>query len=232
MGIDIRDGQQLECITCALCIDACDGVMDKIGKPRGLIAYATLAEYQSNMALATGNGTHAIRPANVREEDGSFRKSIRHFNWRIVFRPRTLLYTAIWSAVGIGMLFALVTRERLALNVLHDRNPQYVLESNGSIRNGYTVRILNMVPQPRTMSLTIEGIPNAVMKINGMPDTASRTFDVTVEPDEATTLKVFVTLPGKDVARTAENFEFIVSDTGGHETARYDAVFNAPGVKK
>jgi polyferredoxin len=39
MGIDIRDGQQLECITCALCIDACDDVMEKIGKPRGLIDY-------------------------------------------------------------------------------------------------------------------------------------------------------------------------------------------------
>ena len=39
MGIDIRDGQQLECITCALCIDACDTifclVMDKTGKERG-----------------------------------------------------------------------------------------------------------------------------------------------------------------------------------------------------
>ncbi|QXC51860.1 cytochrome c oxidase accessory protein CcoG [Agrobacterium salinitolerans] len=232
MGIDIRDGQQLECITCALCIDACDGVMDKIGKPRGLIAYATLSEYQSNMALATGNGQHPIRPANVREEDGSFSKRVRHFNWRIILRPRTLLYTAIWAAVGIGMLFALVTRERLALNVLHDRNPQYVLESNGSIRNGYTVRILNMVPQPRIMSLTMDGLPNAVMKINGMADTAARAFEVTVEPDEATTLKVFVTLPGADVARVAENFEFIVSDTAGHETARYDAVFNAPGVKK
>ncbi|WP_296070387.1 cytochrome c oxidase accessory protein CcoG [uncultured Agrobacterium sp.] len=232
MGIDIRDGQQLECITCALCIDACDGVMDKIGKPRGLIAYATLAEYQSNMALATGNGQHAIRPDNVRKEDGSFSNRVRHFNWRIIFRPRTLLYTAIWAAVGIGMLFALVTRERLAVNVLHDRNPQYVLESNGSIRNGYTVRILNMVPQPRVMSLTIGGLPNAVMKINGMADNAARAFEVTVEPDEATTLKVFVTLSGEDISRTAENFEFIVSDTAGHETARYDAVFNAPGVKK
>ena len=147
-------------------------------------------------------------------------------------RPRVVLYATAMAIVGVVMLTALVLRPDLDVNVLHDRNPQYVLESNGSIRNGYTVRILNMVPQPRTMSLTIEGIPNAVMKINGMPDTTSRTFNVTVEPDEATTLKVFVTLPGKDVARTAENFEFIVSDTGGHETARYDAVFNAPGVKK
>ena len=41
MGIDIRDGAQLECINCALCIDACDEIMDKVGRPQGLIAYDT-----------------------------------------------------------------------------------------------------------------------------------------------------------------------------------------------
>ena len=40
-GIDIRKGLQYECIACAACIDACDGVMDKIGYPRGLIRYTT-----------------------------------------------------------------------------------------------------------------------------------------------------------------------------------------------
>ena len=43
-GVDIRDGSQLGCITCGLCIDACDAIMDKIGKPRGLIRYASLDE--------------------------------------------------------------------------------------------------------------------------------------------------------------------------------------------
>jgi len=40
-GIDIRRGLQLECICCTACIDACDEVMEKIGKPKGLIRYAT-----------------------------------------------------------------------------------------------------------------------------------------------------------------------------------------------
>ncbi len=40
-GIDIRNGTQLECIACTACIDACDEVMDKISKPRGLIRYAS-----------------------------------------------------------------------------------------------------------------------------------------------------------------------------------------------
>ncbi len=42
-GIDIRDGYQLECIGCARCIDACDGIMARIGKPKGLIRYDSLA---------------------------------------------------------------------------------------------------------------------------------------------------------------------------------------------
>jgi len=39
-GIDIRNGLQYECIGCAACIDGCDQVMDKVGKPRGLIRYS------------------------------------------------------------------------------------------------------------------------------------------------------------------------------------------------
>ncbi|HEX5171017.1 MAG TPA: cytochrome c oxidase accessory protein CcoG [Cyclobacteriaceae bacterium] len=40
-GIDIRNGTQLECVNCTACIDACDDVMIKIGKPKGLIRYAS-----------------------------------------------------------------------------------------------------------------------------------------------------------------------------------------------
>lgn len=45
-GIDIRDGQQLECINCTACIDACDEVMVKVGLPKGLIRYATEEEIE------------------------------------------------------------------------------------------------------------------------------------------------------------------------------------------
>jgi cytochrome c oxidase accessory protein FixG len=66
VGIDIRDGQQLECITCALCIDACDDVMAKIGKPRGLIDYMALSDED-------------------RERSGQAPRSA----WSHIFRPRT-----------------------------------------------------------------------------------------------------------------------------------------------
>jgi polyferredoxin len=41
-GIDIRNGTQMECVNCTACIDACDAIMDRIGRPRGLIRYASL----------------------------------------------------------------------------------------------------------------------------------------------------------------------------------------------
>ncbi len=41
-GIDIRNGLQLDCVGCARCIDACDEVMDKLERPRGLVRYDSL----------------------------------------------------------------------------------------------------------------------------------------------------------------------------------------------
>ncbi|MDN4164579.1 cytochrome c oxidase accessory protein CcoG [Cytophagales bacterium LB-30] len=38
-GIDIRNGTQMECVNCTACIDACDDVMVKINKPKGLIRF-------------------------------------------------------------------------------------------------------------------------------------------------------------------------------------------------
>jgi len=55
MGIDIRDGLQYQCTGCALCIDACNNIMDKIGRPRDLIRYTT----ENRLA---GKHTSVLRP--------------------------------------------------------------------------------------------------------------------------------------------------------------------------
>ncbi len=227
MGIDIRDGQQLECITCALCIDACDAVMDKIGKERGLIAYATLNDYNANMALATGGGAHAVEPALVHGADGRLASGVADFHLGKVFRLRTFVYMAAWSLVGLALLYGLLTRERLQLNVLHDRNPQYVTLSDGSIRNGFTVKLLNMVPEPRTLVVALEGLPGASMTAVG--DKAEGTeLTVEAEPDALKSVKIYVRQPRDMVRAGGVAFRFLVRDAAGGETAAYTATFNAP----
>jgi cytochrome c oxidase accessory protein FixG len=228
MGIDIRDGQQLECITCALCIDACDGVMDKIGRERGLISYATLSDYNSNMAIATAGGTLPLDPARVRNPEGGLRADLAHVGWREVVRPRTLVYFGAWSLVGLLLLYGLLSRDRLEVNVLHDRNPQYVVLSDGAIRNGYTVKLLNKIPEPRTIIVTLQGLRGAEMSVVGLNQPADRSFAMRVEPDRLKTVKVYVAQPAADVAGPIQSFRFVIEDKSSFETDSYDASFEAP----
>jgi cytochrome c oxidase accessory protein FixG len=205
MGIDIRDGQQLECITCALCIDACDGVMDKIGKPRGLIDYATLNDYQSNI---TG------QPAET--------------GWRSFIRPRTFVYIAVWGGIGLAMLAVLMTRDRLDLNILHDRNPIFVQLSDGAVRNGYTVKILNMKAEPRAFRLSLENLPGAGLTVSGSTDEPASELVFDVAPDRLLSTKVFVRADPSGLAGRRSEFTFRINEVNGTESDRVDAVFEAP----
>ena len=99
IGIDIRDGQQLACITCALCIDACDDVMEKIGKPRGLIDYIALSDETRERAGGARARLEACLPA-----------------------ARDPLYHAL-GAGGLGLVFALFIRPEIEMTVAPVRNP-------------------------------------------------------------------------------------------------------------
>jgi cytochrome c oxidase accessory protein FixG len=213
MGIDIRDGNQLECINCALCIDACDAVMDKIGKPRGLINYSTSTLYAANVAGKN-----------------------EHWDWHHLIRPRTMIYFGVWSLVGIGMLVTLINRSQLDVNVVPDRNPLYVTLSDGAIRNGYTVKILNKRQERRTFRLSIDKLPGAAMEMVGEAGGTQQSLDITVEPDKLKAVKIYVSTLDENVTQHERtDFEFRVEElnaAGTPETARYDAIFHAPEHKE
>jgi cytochrome c oxidase accessory protein FixG len=232
MGIDIRNGQQLECITCALCIDACNDVMGKLGREPGLISYATLADYNANMAIATGNGAHEIRPSLVRDAGGRLSEKVAQFHWKKLLRPRVYLYFGIWSLAGLMLLFGLVSRDRLEMNVLHDRNPQYVLLSDGSIRNGYTVKLLNKIPEPRTVTLHLDELPGATMSVVGMDGEAGRSVTLTLEPDRTRSLKVYVRQPAEVHAHDrSQRLVFRVEDPASLDAAEYVTSFERPEAR-
>ena len=215
-GIDIRDGQQLPCITCALCIDACDEVMDKVGKPRGLISYTTLADYAANTARAATEGVAAAKAGQVLP------------GLKEVMRPRVFLYFALWSLIGLGMLYAVIARDRLDLSVAHDRNPRFVQLSDGSIRNGYTIKIMNMEPQPRTFDFGLVGLPGGLMWSPDVIDEPARRFAVEVPPDQVREFRVFVKTEPGELDEVPKPFAFRTFEMGGRESSEMPAVFEAP----
>ena len=140
-GIDIRKGLQYECIGCALCIDACDQVMDKLGRPRGLIAYST------ERAQLAGKPAHE-----------SWREVVRH-----IVRPRIILYTSLLAFIVSGFAWALLTRTPVKMNIMRDRASLAREVEGGKIENVYQLRIMNTSESPRRFVLDIEGLPGAII---------------------------------------------------------------------
>lgn len=200
-GVDIRDGLQLDCIQCGLCIDACDSVMAKIGRPTGLIAYDTDMNVQARI-----EGRPEIR--------------------RIV-RPRTILYAVLIAVVGSVMLAALAMRTSIDVSVMHDRNPVFVRLSDGSIRNAYTIRVANKHLEERSYTLNVEGLPGAQLDVvAGRIDQQGRPV-VSVGPDQTLEMRVLVTAAEEHPGETTD-VRFVITDLTSGEAARANDHFKAP----
>ena len=126
-GVDIRNGSQLGCITCGLCLDACDAIMDRIGRPRGLIRYASLDEMEG-------------RPV---------KKLYQH--------PRTFVYIGILLLALGGIIYGLTHLGALTLRVAPERQPLFVRMSDGSIQNKYTFKVLNKTASDVSVKVSAEG---------------------------------------------------------------------------
>ncbi|MCS6968832.1 MAG: cytochrome c oxidase accessory protein CcoG [Cytophagales bacterium] len=140
-GIDIRNGTQLECINCTACIDACDHIMDKIGKPRGLIRYASRNEIEQ------GRYPDAEKPKKV--------------------TPRMVAYTVVLLILlGIigGLLF---TRGMIGVRIMRAQGSLYQVSESGRISNLYNIKIINKTLHYLPLSLKVIEPANASIRIVG-----------------------------------------------------------------
>ncbi|RAN37535.1 cytochrome c oxidase accessory protein CcoG [Hyphomonas pacifica] len=197
MGIDIRDGSQLECIHCALCIDACDEMMVRIGRPKGLIAYDT-----DTAVTARVEGRKPPR-------------------WH-PFRVRTILYAALMAVIGGIMVFGLMTKSTFEVNVLKDRSPPFVRLSSGDYRNGYALKVVNKDTDARTLILKVSGIEGATVSVIGMEDDLDGEFELPVDAYGVDRYRLLVTAPAGEPRRTLI-FETTDPETG--ETTRNSVPF-------
>ncbi|WP_293900265.1 cytochrome c oxidase accessory protein CcoG [Phenylobacterium sp.] len=195
MGIDIRNGSQLECINCGLCIDACDEIMDRVGRPRGLIAYDT------DFAVVERS---AGRPARYKP-----------------VRSRTLYYAIALTAVAGLMAWGLAARSILDLHALRDRNPTFVQLHDGAIRNGYTLKIANRSFTPVPVEVRFSGVAGATVSSPGEP--AGAVLRIVAAPNEVRALRVFVTVPPAGLAATSVPASF--EARAGRVVARTATVF-------
>ncbi len=126
-GVDIRKGQQFGCITCGLCIDACDSVMVKLKKPKGLIRYASIAEFAGKPFV-------------------SFFK-----------RPRVIVYTSIMFVAAATIIWGLLSMAPIDVKVIQERAPLFVMMSDGTVQNKFYVKVVNKTDKELELSVVVTG---------------------------------------------------------------------------
>ena len=194
-GIDIRNGLQMECIACGLCVDACNNVMEKIGLPKGLIRYDTL--------------NHLLDPIPEKK----FK----------ILKPRTFFYTIILTVVCGILLRNLILKPTLETLAIPDRNPIFVTLSDGSIRNGYTIKIMNKTHEKKTFHLKAVAPNEVILKA---PNADLNRVEVAA--DEVESIKVYAILPKEIVNKNEEGralIDFVLTDDDKGEEEKIQAVF-------
>ena len=193
-GVDIRNGQQEGCIMCALCIDACDAVMDKLKRPKNLIRYESLDKL---------NGKEA-RPLQK--------------------RPRVWVYSAIIMIAVSGIVYGLSTLDAIEIKVLHARQPMFVMQSDGSIQNRYTIKVLNKITEDMDVTISASGFGN--LKIQGADK------PITARHGQVTARTIFIRIPRKELMAESQSITFHAKgkDSAGkvYSSSR-ENVFMGPG---
>ncbi len=198
VGIDIRDGLQMECIACGLCIDACNGIMDKINQPRGLIRYDTQ--------------NHLSDP-----------KKYQKFR---IFKPRFFYYLTLITLIVSMATYSIVNKAQVLTSIKAKRNPPYVMMSDGSLRNSYNLKVTNKTHQDKIFIIRVKRPKFAKIEVSSYLENINEN-NLIVKKADSTNFRLFINIDdedlNKDLDRGLIELELIDKDT--KEIYEIEAVF-------
>ncbi len=140
-GIDIRNGTQLECVNCTACMDACDDVMEKVHRPKGLI------RYDSETSIKAGPVA------------GKKRK---------IFTTRVWAYTGVLVALIAVQVFLFATRSEVETVLLRTPGQLYQKVEGGYLSNLYNYEVINKTGQDiPSIEFKLVGAPDGRIKLVG-----------------------------------------------------------------
>lgn len=139
MGIDIRNGMQMGCIGCGLCVDACNSVMDVVGKPRDLVSYNNIANVKRGISKI-------VNPFSIINLKG------------IIFGIALLMALS-------SIVYLLINKSDVEVSISRADGPLVTRTSEGRLRNSYGLLILNKKQGREVFNIHIEGLNNAELKL-------------------------------------------------------------------
>lgn len=201
-GIDIRDGLQMGCIGCGLCVDACDEVMTKIERPTGLIRFDVEGS----------------------ETAGSFQAP----QIRLV-RPKMVLYALLCLGALGSIVFGTLNLKSVLVDIDPQRGQPFVQLSDGSVRNDFSFRLAHRLPSLSRVAIHVEGLPGATLRFPES-DNSSEAVEIAMPESRRISDRLLITAaPGKTPSGR-ESIRLVVTDAeSGATLGNVDTYFWGPG---
>jgi polyferredoxin len=147
VGIDIRDGLQYKCISCGLCVDACNTIMDKMNWPRGLVRY----DSEVNLAKPV--------PEPVK------------LHWKSL---KVVGYGLALVLMTGYLAYDMTHRNSFEHSIQQVRQPLFVTLSDGTIRNRYQIRLTNISGKDEQYRVEARGLPDGALDLGHFREVAIR----------------------------------------------------------
>ncbi|MDH4124387.1 MAG: cytochrome c oxidase accessory protein CcoG [Gammaproteobacteria bacterium] len=214
-GSDAKAQGLGDCIDCTMCVQVCPtGIDIREGLQYECIACAACIDACDTIMDKVGSPRGLIRY--------STEHALEHKSYRL-WRPRTLVYSAILVLLLTAMVTSMALRKPAILDVIRDRNALYRDVGRQGIENSFTVRVINKQNNAHPFTLSVSGIEG--LKIN--TDT-----DFVVEGESVMTLPVSLTAPHESaVGGNVINFELRSTD-GSNIYVTEESRFRGPAENR
>ena len=184
-GIDIRDGLQMECIGCGLCVDACNEVMEKVGKEKNLILYTSLNSLKNGLV------------------DEKLIKKL--------FKAKNLFYAAIFFVFSTFTINSLINKSDINISLIKERAPLFTMTPNGQIRNTFTLKIQNKSVKLRKFMVYVEELEPYDIKIQSEAKCLEKKCSIDLGSEAEERFRIFIWSNSDSLHE--KSFNLILQDT-------------------
>ncbi|WP_027080058.1 4Fe-4S dicluster domain-containing protein [Luteimonas mephitis] len=200
-----------DCIDCTICVQVCPtGIDIRNGLQYECIACGACIDACNDVMDKMGYARGLIRYTTQNAIDGGKTR---------VARPRIAVYTVLLVALVTAWAWGVTTRSSLIVDVLRDRNALYRSAADGSIENGYTLKLVNKAGQAREFNIEVT---------SKTPGIALRALDqpIHAEAEEVLSLPVVLAAPASIKGR--QDVVFTVRSEDGAASETVDSTFFGP----
>ncbi len=195
MGIDIRDGLQMACIGCCLCIDACDEIMMKVNKEPGLVSYSQ--EPTANNA----NESKSLKP--------SIKAILYFFVLLIIFTLTALILTH---------------KKNTDIFIEKDTRLFFSLTPEGKVRNSYIIKIRNNSFKAKDYTIFVLGLEDYGMKMQGSNLSYHKKLIMRLEKETSDDTVIFIETNAQSQLKKRTIY-FVIKDDATDETYEIKTIF-------